>query len=78
MFPIADARQASMYVLYCDLGLSSKETGALFSREHSTVLHSVFAVEAKWETDMTFRRRFDQLRSDLGLKPWLLKAGGVS
>ncbi|MBN9691339.1 MAG: hypothetical protein J0M24_13970 [Verrucomicrobia bacterium] len=76
--PVSDARQAAMYVMYLDRGLSSSDAGALFNRDHGTVLHAVFQVEAKWSTEMGFRRKFDALRAHLGLKPWLLKAGRVS
>ena len=75
---MADARQAAMSIMYLDKGLSSAEVGDLFSRDHGTVLHAVFAVESKWTSDMGFRRKFDALRAQLGLKPWLLKAGRVS
>lgn len=52
---ISQARNICMYVIKTVTGLTLKEVGAYFGKDHSTVLHSIKKVESSIETDGTFK-----------------------
>src|SRR5690606_3925413 len=59
-------RQVAMYVIQELIDMPLVEIVKLFGgREHSTVIHSLNKVEAEMAGDEEFRRRVEQLRSEL-------------
>lgn len=61
---IALARQTAMYLLR-SVGLSLSEIGAVFSRDHTTVLHGIAQVQQRIADDARFAVAFRALRDSL-------------
>lgn len=63
---IAQARQTAMNLLKTKLPLSLKKVGTFFgNRDHSTVLHSMYAVDNYLFTDPKYRQLYNNIEIDL-------------
>lgn len=58
---IVEARQASMYVIKEILGLSFKEIGCFFNRDHSTALYSYKTVRDNIDTYTSKRKQIEEI-----------------
>lgn len=52
----ADARHVAQYLIHVKMNRTCTATGAIFNRDHSTVLHAVKNVNNRMETETNFRR----------------------
>ena len=58
---ISQARNICMYVIKTVTGITLKEIGAFFGKDHSTVLHSIKRVENAIESDQTFKNTINNI-----------------
>lgn len=58
---IVKCRQLSMYIGRCLTNLSLPEIGAFFNKDHTTVIHSIKAVEKDMETNKKFKHEVNML-----------------
>ncbi len=58
---ISQARNICMYVIKTVTGITLKEVGTFFGKDHSTVLHSIKRIESALETDQTFRNTVNNI-----------------
>lgn len=58
---ISQARNICMYVIKTVTGITLKEIGAFFGKDHSTVLHSIKRVETAIESDQTFKNTINNI-----------------
>ena len=58
---ISLSRNICMYIMKSVTGLTLKEIGSFFGKDHSTVLHSVKKVEGLMETDQTFKNTVNNI-----------------
>lgn len=62
---IAEPRQIAMYFLRSELHLSYPNIGKEFSRDHSTVMHSVEKIETSLKSDYLVREQVNEIREKL-------------
>lgn len=58
---ISQARNICMYIIKTVTGITLKEVGAYFGKDHSTVLHSVKRIEAAMETDRDLKNTVNNI-----------------
>jgi len=58
---ISQARNICMYVIKTVTGITLKEVGTFFGKDHSTVLHSIKRIESALEKDQTFRNTVNNI-----------------
>lgn len=58
---ISQARNICMYVIKTVTGITLKEVGAYFGKDHATVLHSINKVKSLIETDGTFKNTVNNI-----------------
>lgn len=58
---ISQARNICMYIIKTVTGITLKEVGTYFGKDHSTVLHSVKRIEAAMETDMDLKNTVNNI-----------------
>jgi chromosomal replication initiator protein len=62
---IAFARHVALFLIRSITDMSLPNIGKIFSRDHSTVLSSVTAIEKKLRTDPAFRRELEAMRKEV-------------
>ncbi len=62
---ISQARNICMYIIKTVTGLTLKEVGAYFGKDHATVLHSIKKVENSIETDGTFKNTVNNIMREV-------------
>ena len=75
-------RQIIMWLVYKNvLGVSQSSVGALFGRDHATVIHAIKVVDNDIETDTDFRHTVSIILNKLGYrtswKPFKKGIGGI-
>ena len=58
---LADQRHMTMAVIFHNCRISLQKTGAMFNRDHTTVIHAREKVKDLCYADRSFRERFAQL-----------------
>lgn len=58
---ISQARNICMYIIKTVTGITLKEVGTYFGKDHSTVLHSVKRIEAAMETDRDLKNTVNNI-----------------
>jgi chromosomal replication initiation ATPase DnaA len=62
---MADARKVCMYFAYKYSGLTLKEIGRYFSRDHSTVHEAISTAEGYIKTDKVFKGKVEEIEKTL-------------
>ena len=62
---ISQARNICMYIIKTVTGLTLKEVGSYFGKDHATVLHSIKKVESLIETDTTFKNTVNNIMREV-------------
>lgn len=69
---IAPARQLAMYLMIYECGLSKKDVGRRFERDHTTVLHGVRQISKRIQADIEVRETVEELTRQLRSGRWII------
>jgi hypothetical protein len=65
---VVDIRRMCMKLIRAKLGLPTPVIGAIFDRDHATILHNINQHEDLYEYDMEYQTLYDTLKIAIGLK----------
>jgi chromosomal replication initiator protein len=58
-------RQIAMYLIRCYTQLNHREVGAIFGKDHSTVIHAIKKIESKMDSDLNLKKHIEAIRGQL-------------